>query len=73
MVKNINYKMNINTLEQDFNDKNIMMNDIACISIKTSKPVIYDKYTTNRSTGSLILIEEGTNETVAAGMIVGEC
>ncbi len=69
MVKAINYKTNINTYEQDEQDKNIEMNDIANIEIMTAKPVFYDTYTKNRTTGSLILIEEGTNETVAAGMI----
>jgi sulfate adenylyltransferase subunit 1 len=46
------------------------MNDIANITIKTSKPVFYDSYKKNNNTGSMIFIEEGTNETVAAGMIV---
>ena len=68
--KNIHYKMNINKLEQDFNDNKILMNDIANISIKTTRPLAYDKYVNNRYTGSLILIEEGTNETVGAGMIM---
>jgi sulfate adenylyltransferase subunit 1 len=45
------------------------MNDIAQISIKTSKPVFFDTYKKNNITGSMILIDEGTNETVAAGMI----
>lgn len=70
LITDIHYKMNINTLEQDINDKQISMNDIANISITTSKTVVYDKYSKNRNTGSLILIEEGTNETVAAGMIM---
>jgi len=47
----------------------VRMNDIASISIKTSKPLYYDSYRKNNITGSLIFIEEGTNETVAAGMI----
>lgn len=70
IVKEINYKMNINTLEQDVNDKQIRMNDIANISIKTTKPLFFDSYSNNRYTGSCVLIEEGTNETVAAGMIM---
>ena len=45
------------------------MNDIAKITIKTAKPLFYDPYEINRQTGSVILIDEGTNETVAAGMI----
>ena len=51
-------------------DKDINMNDIARISIRTTKPLLFDKYTRNRITGSLILIDEGTNETVGAGMII---
>ena len=48
------------------------MNDIAHISIKTSKPVFFDSYKKNNITGSMIFIDEGTNETIAAGMIVSE-
>ena len=50
-------------------DKNIRMNDIARISVKTTQPVFYDDYKVNNSTGSVVLINEATNETVAAGMI----
>lgn len=69
MVKMVNYKMNISTLEQDNNDKEVRMNDIASITIRTAKPLFYDSYRKNNITGSVIFIEEGTNETVAAGMI----
>ncbi len=69
IIKSINYKLNVNTLEQDPDDKGITMNDVARISIKTTDPLYYDNYSINNSTGSFILIEEGTNETVAAGMI----
>jgi sulfate adenylyltransferase subunit 1 len=70
IVKDIAYRVNINTLERDYEDKKIQMNDIARISIKTTAPLFYDSYRNNRNTGSLILIDEGTNETVAAGMII---
>lgn len=69
VIKTVNYRMNINTLEQDFEDITIKMNDIANISIRTSKPVFFDTYKTNNITGSLIFIDEVTNETVASGMI----
>jgi len=72
VIKSVNYRMNINTLERDFENTGINMNDIANISIKTSKPVFFDTYKKNNITGSLILIDEGTKETVAAGMITGE-
>lgn len=70
MVKEVKYKVDINTLEKNYDDKNIGMNDIACISIRTTKPLFYDSYRQNRVTGSLILIDEGTNVTVGAGMIL---
>ena len=70
LVKEINYKMDINTLEKNYDDLEINMNDVARISIRTTKPLFYDSYSRNRTTGSLIIIDEATNETVAAGMIV---
>jgi sulfate adenylyltransferase subunit 1 len=70
IVKSVNYRMNINTLENDFENRSINMNDIANITIKTSKPVFFDSYKKNNITGSMIFIDEGTNETVAAGMII---
>lgn len=70
MVKEIQYKVNINTLENDSEDKVVKMNDIARIKIRTTKPLFFDSYKVNRITGSLILIDEGTNETVGAGMII---
>lgn len=70
VVKSVNYRLNIDTLEQDRENTAINMNDLAHISIKTSKPVFFDSYKKNNITGSMIFIDEGTNETVAAGMIV---
>ncbi len=71
ILKSVNYKMNINTLQKDETDKEVKKNDIAHLSIKTSRPLIFDPYIKNNITGSLIFIEEGTNETIAAGMITG--
>jgi sulfate adenylyltransferase subunit 1 len=70
IIRSVNYRMNINTLEDDINNITINMNDIANITIKTSKPVFFDSYKKNNITGSMIFIDEGTNETVGAGMIV---
>ncbi len=70
VVKDIKYKVNINTLHRDEEDKAIKMNDIGRISIRTTSPLFFDAYRKNRNTGSLILIDEGTNETVGAGMII---
>lgn len=70
IVKEINYKVNINNLEKNFDDKDIGLNEIAQITIRTTQPLCHDSYRKNRTTGSLILVEEGTNETVGAGMII---
>lgn len=70
MIKEILYKVNINDLHRLENDKEIGLNDIARISLRTTQPLFYDKYKNNRITGSVILIDEGTNETVGAGMII---
>ena len=69
MITEIQYKMDINTLHRLEEDRDIKMNDIARVKIRSTKPLFSDDYTTNRVTGSLILIDEATNETVAAGMI----
>ena len=71
VVGEVEYKVNINTLENNFDDKEVKMNDIAKIKLKLSKPLAFDLYAENRTTGSLVFIDEGTNETVGAGMIVG--
>jgi sulfate adenylyltransferase subunit 1 len=47
----------------------VAMNDIGEIRLRAAKPLIFDGYTTNRLTGSFVLIEQGTNHTVAAGML----
>jgi sulfate adenylyltransferase subunit 1 len=70
IVKEVIYKIDINTLEKNYEDKIIGMNEIGRLLIRTTRPLIFDSYHRNRITGSLILIEEGTNETVCAGMIV---
>jgi sulfate adenylyltransferase subunit 1 len=70
IIKDVYFKVNINTLENIKEDKKIKMNDIAHIALKTSKPLKYDLYEQNRVTGSLVIIDEATFETVGAGMIV---
>lgn len=70
LIQEVKYKVNINTLEKGENDKHIGMNDIACISIKTTQPLFYDEYHTNNITGSVVFIDEATNETMGAGMIL---
>ncbi len=70
VIKEIKYKVDINTLHRLEDEKDIRMNDIGRVSIRTTKPLFFDSYKRNRNTGSLILIDESTNETVGAGMIL---
>ena len=71
LVKELKYKMDINTLHKLKEDREVRLNDIARVSLQTSAPLHFDRYRRNRATGSFILIDEQTNSTVAAGMIVG--
>ncbi|WP_235299238.1 sulfate adenylyltransferase subunit 1 [Portibacter marinus] len=70
IVKEIKYRLDINTLHRDMENKEINMNEIARITIRTTKPLFVDAYRKNRITGSVIIIDEATNNTVAAGMII---
>ncbi|MAC94226.1 MAG: sulfate adenylyltransferase subunit CysN [Flavobacteriales bacterium] len=70
IIKDVRYKIDINTLHRNEEDKNIGMNDIGRIAIRTTKPLYFDSYRRNRNTGSLIIIDEATHETVGAGMIL---
>ncbi|MBI6119754.1 sulfate adenylyltransferase subunit 1 [Salegentibacter maritimus] len=70
MIKEVVYKMDINTFERDSENSDLGMNDIARVKIRTTRRLMLDAYRDNRNTGSIILIDENTNETVAAGMVV---
>ncbi|MCI4671462.1 MAG: sulfate adenylyltransferase subunit CysN [Bacteroidia bacterium] len=70
VIKDVEYKVDINTLHRVQDDKKIGLNDIGRIKVRTAVPLIHDSYNRNRNTGSVILIDEFTNETVAAGMIL---
>ncbi len=70
MVKDVKYKVDVNTLDRITDDTNIGLNEIARVSLRTTKPLFYDSYRQNRKTGAIILIDEATNVTVGAGMIV---
>ena len=69
MVTDLQYKVNINNLRKIEDDKEFGLNEIGRACIRTSSPIFYDSYNNNRTTGSFVLIDEQTNETVAAGMI----
>ena len=70
MIQEVVYKVDINSLNRITDDKELNMNDISRVKIRTTKPLMIDPYRDNRTTGSIILIDDATNETVAAGMII---
>ncbi len=70
IIKEVNYKVNVNNLQKMEGDLSVGLNDIACISIRTTKPLFVDPYKKNRRTGSLIIIDEATNNTVGVGMVI---
>ncbi|QYJ03962.1 50S ribosome-binding GTPase [Nocardioides panacisoli] len=69
LVKDIQYKMDINTLHRDQDADELALNEIGRIKLRTTVPLLCDPYSRNRDTGSFILIDEATGVTVAAGMI----
>lgn len=70
LIKEVIYKIDINTLERTTEDTGFEMNDIGRVTLRTTKPLMIDPYRENRVTGSIILVDDATHETVAAGMIV---
>ncbi|MCB9205223.1 MAG: sulfate adenylyltransferase, partial [Flavobacteriales bacterium] len=70
IIKEVKYKMNINTLQKLEDDNAIGLNDIGRITLRTTVPIFLDGYRKNRNTGSMILVDEATNNTVGACMVV---
>jgi len=70
IVTEVHYKVNISTLEKSAESKEFALNDIGCVRIRCASPVFFDAYAQNRTTGSFVLVDEQTNNTVAAGMIM---
>jgi sulfate adenylyltransferase subunit 1 len=70
VVKEILYKVDVNTLHRQQDATSLELNEIGRVRIRTTVPLFYDEYRQNRDTGSIIIIDEGTNTTVAAGMII---
>ena len=68
-VTGIDYRLDVSTLEPEIDVSALAMNDVGAIRLRTAKPLLYDGYAVNRLTGSFILIEQGTNATVGAGML----
>ncbi len=70
IVEAIRYQIDVNTLHRDAGASQLGLNDIGRIRLRTTVPIIFDEYRRNRATGSFILIDETTNGTVGAGMII---
>ena len=70
LVKEVRYKVNVNTTHKIEDDLDIALNEIGRIVVRTSNPLFVDAYKDNRQTGSVVLVDEMTNTTVAAGMII---
>lgn len=69
VVKHVDYKINVNTLEQEASEGEIKLNEIAKVTIKTAQPLVFDDFISNKKTGSAILVDETSNATVAACII----
>jgi bifunctional enzyme CysN/CysC len=70
-VQDLHYRLDVNTLHRDEDEQSLEMNELGRVTLRSTVPLFVDEYRRNRTTGSFILIDEGTFETVGAGMILG--
>ncbi|MEY2571099.1 MAG: bifunctional enzyme CysN/CysC, partial [Acidimicrobiaceae bacterium] len=70
LVKDVQYRLDINTLHREDGIDSLALNEIGRVQLRTQVPLFYDEYRRNRTTGSFILVDDATNNTVAAGMIL---
>ncbi|MFI6218259.1 adenylyl-sulfate kinase [Nocardia brasiliensis] len=70
-VRSLDYRLDVNTLHRDESPESLSLNEIGRVQLRTRQPLLFDPYRRNRSTGSFILVDDTTNNTVAAGMITG--
>lgn len=71
MVADLQYRIDVNTLHREENPESLTLNEIGRVSLRSTQPLFFDEYRRNRNTGAFILVDETTNATVAAGIIVG--
>jgi bifunctional enzyme CysN/CysC len=71
LVKDLHYRLDVNTLHRDEAAESLGLNEIGRVTLRTTQPLFYDEYRRNRSTGAFVLIDEASNSTVGAGMILG--
>ncbi len=69
IVKDLQYRLDVNTLHRDETATELTLNEIGRVRLRTTVPLLHDEYSRNRTTGGFVLVDEGTNRTVAAGMI----
>jgi len=71
MVTDLQYQLDVNTLHRQMSPESLGLNEIGRVTLRSTQPLFFDEYRRNRNTGSFVLIDEASNATVAAGMIVG--
>jgi len=71
LVKHLQYRLDVNTLHRDESSTELKLNEIGRVQLRTTVPLFFDEYRRNRSTGSFVLVDEASNNTVGAGMILG--
>jgi bifunctional enzyme CysN/CysC len=71
LVKDLQYRLDVNTLHRDEAATALQLNEIGRVQLRTTVPLFFDEYRRNRATGSFVLVDEATNNTVGAGMILG--
>jgi len=69
-VRELDYRIDVNTLHRDETADGLSLNEIGRVRLRTTQPLFLDEYRRNRTTGSFLLIDEATGATVAAGMIL---
>jgi bifunctional enzyme CysN/CysC len=70
LVKDLHYRLDVNTLSRDDSAQSLSLNEIGRVTLRTTQPLFFDDYRRNRATGSFILVDEATNDTLAGGMIL---
>lgn len=71
LVRDLHYRLDVNTLHRDEEAVSLSLNEIGRVTLRTTQPLFYDEYRRNRTTGSFVLVDESTNDTVAGGIILG--
>jgi bifunctional enzyme CysN/CysC len=70
-IEDLQYRLDVNTLHRDESSTELGLNEIGRVTLRTTVPLFFDEYSRNRTTGSFILVDEASNRTVGAGMILG--